>query len=202
MNTRNGIVTALAAALVLAPLAGFAQGGGGAGGKPGAGPARMEAPQGTFDRDRVQDRSRDMDPAYERNRDQDRLHAPGFSAMKNRDIYGNELMTSQERKAYRKALAGAASAEERARIEATHRKEMQLRAEKKGVAIEPPGKDIYGGALMSVEERNRYREELKLIGKDTEKRTRFMADHKEKMQLRASARGVVIDEGGEVEEAE
>lgn len=194
MNVRTGIVTTLTAALILAPMGILAAGG--SGGQPGAGPAQTERGQGTISRDR----SRDFEPAY--HRDRDRVHAPGFANLKKGDIYGNELMTRQERKAYRQELSGAGTAEERARIEASHRKEMQARAEKRGVTIEPPGKDIYGGALMSVEERNRYREELKLIGRDSEKRTRFVADHKEKMQLRAKAQGVIIDDRGEIEEAE
>ena len=200
MNIKTGVITLAAAALVLTPLAGFTQGRGGAGGDgyQGQGPAQVERAPRDFDRNR----GKAVDPAYQRDRDrdQDRTNAPDYGYMKNRDIYGNELMTSKERKAYRSELAGAGSSEERARIEAAHREEMQIRAEKKGVAIEPPGKDIYGGALMSVEERNTYREQLRLIGKDPEKRTQFMADHKEKMQVRAKAQGKILAE--ETEEAE
>jgi hypothetical protein len=198
MNIRTGIVVAFATALVLTPLAGFAQGRGGGGGNPPQGPAQVERGAQDLDRDRA--KAADRTYQRDRDRDQDRTHAPDFGYMKNRDIYGNELMTNAERKAYRKQLATAGSSEERGRIEAEHRKEMQSRAEKKGVTITPPGKDIYGGGLMSVEERNAYREQLRLIGSDREERTRFMADHKEKMQIRAKAQGVVLEE--ETEEAE
>jgi len=51
-------------------------------------------------------------------------------------------------------------------------------------------KDIYGHNLMTRKERNEYREQLRLIGKDDAKRTQFMAAHREKMQARAKARGV------------
>ena len=53
---------------------------------------------------------------------------------------------------------------------------------------------IYGSQLMSVEERNTFREQLKLTENDPEARTRLMAEHREKMQQRAKAKGVGIDE--------
>lgn len=199
MNIKRVIIATAAAALVVAPLAGFAQGrGAGGGGYQGQGGGQVERGPRNVDRDRVDV----FEPAYEhdRDRDQDRTNAPDFGYMKNRDVYGSELMTKKEHKAYRKELARAGSSEERALIEARHRQEMQVRAEKKSVTIEPPAKDIVGGAMMSVEERNTYREQLRLIGKDPEKRTQFMADHKEKMQIRANAQGQVLDD--ETEEAE
>jgi hypothetical protein len=203
MKTATGILTLVAAALVLTPLAGFAQGRGGAA---GAGqhqaPAGMERGQSDFDRDWARGRSRAEDPAYDRDRDrtQDRTHVPDFAKLSDQDIYGSELMTDRERNVYRKKLEKADNAKERAKIEARHEKTMQVRAEKQGVDIAPPGKGIYGGAMMTVEERNAYREELRLVGQDPEKRTKFMADHKEKMQLRAKAQGLTL--GEEAEEAE
>jgi len=62
--------------------------------------------------------------------------------------------------------------------------------------------DIYGHELMSVEERNRYREQLRLVQSDPEKKTRFVAKHREQMQNRAKAQGLAIKEDGETEEAE
>ena len=203
MSTKTAIVTLFAAALVLTPLTGFAQGrgaGGGGGGYQRQPPVQVERGQHDIDRDRAQDRGRAVTPEHDRDRIQDRTHSPDFGNLKNRDIYGNEMMTKQEKKAYRKELGKAGSAEERSRVEAAHRHEMQVRAERQGAAIEPPGNDIYGGAQMSVEERNTYREQLRLIGSDREERTRFMADHKEKMQLRAKAQGDFPD--NDIEEAE
>lgn len=201
MRTVTGILTLVAAALVLTPLAGFAQGRGGAG---GAGqhqaPAGMERGQSDFDHDWARDRSRTEDPAYDRDRTQDRTHVPDFAKLSDQDIYGSELMTDKERNVYRKKLENADNAKERAKIEARHEQNMQVRAEKQGVDIAPPGKGIYGGAMMTVEERNAYREELRLVGQDREKQTKFMADHKEKMQLRAKAQGLTL--GEETEEAE
>jgi len=54
--------------------------------------------------------------------------------------------------------------------------------------------DIYGHEMMSVEERNRYRERMELIGSDAEQRSRFMAEHREQMQARARAQGVTLDD--------
>ena len=53
---------------------------------------------------------------------------------------------------------------------------------------------IYGGELMSVEERNQYREQLRLTESDPEAQTRFKAQHQEEMQRRAKAQGVVLDD--------
>jgi hypothetical protein len=65
-----------------------------------------------------------------------------------------------------------------------------------------PDSDIYGHEMMTVEERNRYREQLRLVESDPEEKTRFHAQHREQMQLRARAQGAVIDDGGEKEEGE
>jgi hypothetical protein len=51
------------------------------------------------------------------------------------------------------------------------------------------GKGIYGGNLMTVEERNQYREQLGKLQQDQE-RNEFEARHREQMQLRAKDRGV------------
>ena len=51
---------------------------------------------------------------------------------------------------------------------------------------------IYGSELMSVQERNQYREQLRLTDSDPEAQTRFKAEHKEKMQQRAREQGKEI----------
>lgn len=132
-----------AAALVLAPLATIAGGQGqGRGGtdSPG-GRAQVERGQQDYDRDRMRSRDRIHDPAQARDqvRQQDRIHVPDQAGPNDDAIYGNQL--------------------------------------------------------MSAEERNQYREQLQLIGDDPEKRTRFIAEHREKMQLRAQAQGVDLGNG-------
>ena len=55
-------------------------------------------------------------------------------------------------------------------------------------------KAIYGQELMSVRERNQYREQLKTLGANTTEGTKFMAQHREKMQKRAKEKGVDLDD--------
>ena len=60
--------------------------------------------------------------------------------------------------------------------------------------------EIYGGQMMTEQERNQYREQLRLIGDDEQKRTQFMAQHREEMQKRAKAKGVDLDDGADPSE--
>lgn len=66
-------------------------------------------------------------------------------------------------------------------------------------ALQGEGK-IYGAELMSEQERNQYREQLRLIGQDPEKRAQFQAQHKEEMQKRAKVKGVDLDSGSDTSE--
>jgi hypothetical protein len=49
---------------------------------------------------------------------------------------------------------------------------------------------IYGGELMNAQERNQYREQLRLTESDPKARSQFMKQHQEKMKLRAKEKGV------------
>lgn len=51
---------------------------------------------------------------------------------------------------------------------------------------------IYGGELMSVQERNQYREQLRLTESDPKAQTKLRAEHKERMQQRAREQGKEI----------
>jgi hypothetical protein len=53
---------------------------------------------------------------------------------------------------------------------------------------------------MSVEERNQYREQLRLAESDPQQKTRLEANHREEMQVRARAQGVTLDEPPEAPE--
>ena len=183
MRAKTFFSTLLAAALILTPVAGFAQGhGGGAQHHPQAAQSQRSPV-----RDQV------MAPAQDRDRQQDRMRAPDFAGLSDDDIYGRELMSAEERNAYRKQLQAAGTREERARIEAAHRHEILVRAEQRNVNIAPPGKGIYGGALMSVEERSRYREQLRQLDSDPQARAKFMSGHRATMQARAREQGVPIE---------
>jgi hypothetical protein len=54
--------------------------------------------------------------------------------------------------------------------------------------------EIYGSELMSVEERNQYREQLRLAESNPEAKAKLMEQHREQMQIRAKEQGVKIDE--------
>ena len=155
----------LIAAMVLAPIDGFAQSN--QQGRPddNAGAReRAQVERGQEDRDRVRDRDRDrrtdVDPA------RDQLQAKARNQQQNR-----EMLQEQER--------------------------IQVPDAAKG-----PDSGIYGYELMSVEERNQYREQLRLVQSDPEKKARFLAQHREKMQVRAKARGIILEEGGETGESQ
>ena len=157
----------LAAAVVLLPMDGFAQGRGqGGGGNQAQGPERAQVERGQTDRDR------------DRTRDQDRIHqpagAPSYEGTKSRE--GSQAQQREQ---------------------AQEQKQLQVPGTGSG-----PDSDIYGHELMSVQERNQYREQLRLVESDPEQKTRFLAQHQEQMQARAKAQGAVIGEGGEIEEAE
>ena len=71
---------------------------------------------------------------------------------------------------------------------------MQQRAQQQGQDLVPPGQGpIYGSELMSVQERNEYREQLRLIDSDTD-RQNLQVKHREQMQARAHALNIKIEE--------
>jgi hypothetical protein len=61
-------------------------------------------------------------------------------------IYGSQLMTQEERAAYRTKMRAAKTQEEREKIRAEHHEQMKLRAKEKGVTLpdEPPAR---GGGM-------------------------------------------------------
>jgi 1,2-phenylacetyl-CoA epoxidase catalytic subunit len=65
-----------------------------------------------------------------------------------RDIYGYQMMTPQERNEYRNRMRTATTAEERERIRAEHHAQMLARAKERGVTLpqEPPAGMGPGGA--------------------------------------------------------
>jgi len=63
----------------------------------------------------------------------------------------------------------------------------------------PDDRPIYGQQMMSVAERNQYREQLRVLGEDSEEGTHFQAQHREQMQVRAKEQGVNLDDTPETE---
>jgi hypothetical protein len=73
--------------------------------------------------------------AYAADQDQDRLRT--------RDqVYGSQLMTQEERNAYRDRMRAAKTEQEREQIRKEHHEQMKVRAKEKGVTLpdEPPAR--------------------------------------------------------------
>ena len=88
----------------------------------------------------------------------------------------------------------AETRQERERLQLQHEKRMQERALKQNKDLVPPGQGkIYGGELMSVQERNAYREQQRLHDSEGGME-KFQAQHREEMQKRATALGRDIEE--------
>lgn len=91
------------------------------------------------DKDRMQDRDRMEDQDEDRDRDRDRDQDREL-------IYGSQLMTPEERDAYRARLRDAATKEERNSIRREHHEQMKIRAQERGVTLpdEPMDRDDRG----------------------------------------------------------
>ncbi len=183
MNYRTllGISIALVLALTsIAPIPGHAQ--------HRQGVDRMHQ----LDRDRAFDR--DRAEIREQPRDWDRLNRRDVSGLKDRDIYGHEFMTADECQQYRERLGNIDTSELRQKFQMLHEELMRKRALAQGGDLVPPGQGaVYGGELMTVQERNKYRELLRLLDAGNA-RHRFLARHRDLMDERASALGYKIKE--------
>jgi hypothetical protein len=109
---QQGLIKALIVATSLAGL--------------GIGVASAQDKLKTQDQLKTQDmtQSKDMDKDWDQLRDQDRLY-----------IYGSELMTEQERSTLRDRMRATKTLQERDRIRAEHRLQMDARAKERGVMI-------------------------------------------------------------------
>lgn len=136
------------------------------------------------DRDRAADRARDRDLDQDRDRDtlrsQDRL--------RDADSYGAELMTPEEREQYRQRLQAAQTEQQWAQVRAQHERQMQARAEQRGVDLPPA---IYGQFMMTAREQERYRERVE-SARNERRKARIRAEHEEQMRSRARQLGVEL----------
>jgi hypothetical protein len=116
-------------------------------------------------------------------------------------IYGQQLMTVQEREQHRERIRTAATEEERNKIREEHRKQMQARAQEQKVQlpdVAAPGAGPKGGAqqvrgreLMTEEERARHREEMRNMATEEEREKARQEKH-EQMKERAEKQGVTL----------
>lgn len=81
------------------------------------------------------------DQDQDRVRDQDRLQTPDQTRDQDQ-IYGSQLMTQEERDAYRNRMRAAKTEQEREQIRKEHHEQMKVRAKEKGVTLpdEPPAR--------------------------------------------------------------
>ena len=141
MKLKPIVVTLFASALVATPLAAVAQGNGNKGATDSQKRAQVERSQRDVDRDRLQTRDRTGVATHDRERIQDRTHAPD-DAKQQEHMYGYDLMTEEERVAYRERLMKAKNAEEMEQIKAQHREEIQVRARNRKVEIDDLGNPV------------------------------------------------------------
>jgi hypothetical protein len=66
---------------------------------------------------------------------QDKAQAQTRQTIRDRDIYGYQMMTREERNEYRQKMRAAKTQEERERIRAEHHERMKERAQAKGITL-------------------------------------------------------------------
>ena len=90
-------------------------------------------------------------PAYAsfaQDRTQDQTQSQTRQTIRDRDIYGYQLMTPQERSEYRQRMRAAKTVQEREQIRAEHHEEMQKRAEARGITLPDTPPAARGGGMM------------------------------------------------------
>jgi len=142
VKTRTTISLITAAALALTSFSAIAQG------RQQGGPkhepqdrAQVERGQRDFDRDRMRDRDRTISPERDQaqNRDKDRTNAPDQAKFGDSGIYGQELMSVQERNQYREQLRLMESdPKAQTELKAQHAEKMRMRAKEQGVTLKEP----------------------------------------------------------------
>ncbi|MGD8978182.1 MAG: hypothetical protein PVG91_11300 [Gammaproteobacteria bacterium] len=174
MKTRISVMTIMAVLLAVVSTDVLAQRQGGQQNRGGQAMRQQQVQRDrAFDRDRMAQRSQQVergqkagesrgnqDPLRERDRDQlrdqDRTHQP--ETVDGEPLYGNEIMTDEERSRYRERLQLAATDEEKARLKAEHQQMMQTRAGQLGVDLPPSAES--DPAVLKAREQNRYRKEI------------------------------------------
>ncbi|MHB9102778.1 MAG: hypothetical protein ACYC2E_14865 [Sulfuricella sp.] len=117
-------------------------------------------------------------------------------------IFGPQLMTEEERAAYRAKIRSAKTKEASEKIRTEHHEEMEVRAKEKGVIpLEAsPAKEsanggvmgaIFGPQLMTEEDQVAYRARLR-GAKSQEEREMIRAEHHRQLQSRAKGKGITL----------
>ncbi len=142
MKTLTTISLITAAALALTSFSAIAQGR--QQGSPKHEPqdrAQVERGQRDFDRDRMREQDRTNSPERDQaqNRDKDRTNAPDQAKFGDSEIYGQELMSVQERNQYREQLRLTESdPKAQTEFKAQHAEKMRMRAKEQGDTLKEP----------------------------------------------------------------
>jgi hypothetical protein len=117
-------------------------------------------------------------------------------------VYGEEVMTPEERQAYIDKMRAAKTREERAQLRSEHRAAMQKRAQEKGVTLQEPrrgGEDAKAdrrsktAELFTADERAAFRQRLK-EAKTPEERDQVRAEMRAQADARAKEKGIPLRE--------
>lgn len=103
------------------------------------------------DQAREQDRVRD--PAADQVQTQTQARTDQRLKIRDREIFGRQMMTPQERAEFRQRMQAAKTVEERERIRAEHHEQMVLRAKERGIQLPeemPAGRGPGMGAGMGA----------------------------------------------------
>lgn len=92
--------------------------------------------KGAGAQDRTQDQTHVQQQAKDRLHDKERIQQQEGVKLADEEIYGHTLMSPEELNQYRERLRLAKTEEERIRVEAQHREEMQKRAQALNIKIE------------------------------------------------------------------
>ncbi len=134
--------------------------------------------------------------------------SPPPAAKREMRVYGEEVMTPQERQAYVDRMRAAKTREDRIKLRDEHRAEMQQRAKEKGVTLQEPQRrgGEKGGAkgdrkgapspaeqLFSEQERADFRQRMQ-DAKTPEERDRIRGEMRTQAEARAKEKGVTLPE--------
>jgi hypothetical protein len=203
-----GLAIAISGLTLAQGRSGAGAGGGPAGGGPAGGPTgapRSSVPSPPSTPSNQGRGPADVPASQNRDVPGNRSGAPGSSAagdqllvrdrdqLRNRDIFGSELMTRGERNEYRERIAAMTSVQEWARFKAEHQTDMLARARERGVDLPRP---LYGQQLMTDQEREQLQQRLNAAGTEQARR-QIEAEHRELVQQRARAYGIPLSALGD-----
>jgi opacity protein-like surface antigen len=101
---------------------------------------------------------------------------------------GQQQMRQQQRRQAERAMSQD-QVMDQTRLQSRERTQDREQTQTQAQAPQGKGEGIYGGNLMTAQERNQYRAELG-AQKTDEERLEYKARHREKMELRAKERGI------------